>query len=324
MSLLNLTEKVREIPGKEHAGRAVRCGLCLEPREISRFKTGLCHFVFAVETAAGQKVVVRIATRATQRLLEGGVYWNDLLRPIGVPLPRILATGIEPSEVQFPFVILEWLPGSDLCEIYRTLSSQQKLEIVGEVARIQEKVSFLTEAGGFGSAYSYSQPPEYRSWTVALLAILERAHRRMSQSAHPGSLYVGRAREILGRYEAYFTAVRPVPFLEDTTTKNVLVDQGRLSGVVDVDQLCFGDPLLTIGLTQMALLADRLDVNYVEYWMDLLKLSSHQRRIVAAYTLLFCVDFMSEHGRRFNKEKPPEIDLDKFARLESVFATLAG
>jgi len=109
------------MPSNEDAGNAVRSRLGLEPREVWRFKTGLCHFVFAVETSAGQTVVVRIATPATQRLLEGGVYWNNLLRPIGVPLPRMLATGIEPSEIQFPFVLLEWLPGSDLCEVYRTL-----------------------------------------------------------------------------------------------------------------------------------------------------------------------------------------------------------
>ncbi|MBV8216098.1 MAG: hypothetical protein JOZ08_23010 [Verrucomicrobia bacterium] len=43
-----------------------------------------------------------------------------------------------------------------------------------------------------------------------------------------------------------------------------------------------------------------------------------------AYTLLFCVDFMSELGQRFNKNDQPEIDLEKFAQLESVFETLAG
>jgi aminoglycoside phosphotransferase (APT) family kinase protein len=232
--------------------------------------------------------------------------------------------GIERSEVQFPFVILEWLPGSDLGQIYKTLSSHEKLEIVGEVARIQEKVSVLPAARSFGSAYSYSEPPEYRTWGAAVLAILERAHQRMTQNSHPGTSYARRAREILGRHEAYFTAVRPVPFLDDMTTKNVLVDRGRLSGVVDVDQLCFGDPLLTIGLTQMALFSDGLDINYVEYWMNLLKLSRHQRRMVDAYALLFSVDFMSELGQRFNKDDQPEIDLAKFARLESVFETLAG
>ena len=36
------------------------------------------------------------------------------------------------------------------------------------------------------------------------------------------------------------------------------------------------------------------------------------------------VDFMSELRQRFNKEEQPKIDLEKFARLESVFETLAG
>ena len=47
------------------------------------------------------------------------------------------------------------------------------------------------------------------------------------------------------------------------------------------------------------------------------------RQVVDAYTLLFCVDFMSELGQRFNKEDRPEIDVQKFTRLESVFETLA-
>ena len=72
----------------------------------------------------------------------------------------------------------------------------------------------------------------------------------------------------------------------------------------------------------MALLADRRDVDYVEQWMNLLNLSKQQRRIVEVYTLLFCVDFMSELGQRFNKEEQPEIDLEKFDLLRSVFKML--
>lgn len=72
----------------------------------------------------------------------------------------------------------------------------------------------------------------------------------------------------------------------------------------------------------MALLADRRDVDYVEQWMNLLNLSKQQRRIVEVYTLLFCVDFMSELGQRFNKEEQPEIDLEKFDLLRSVFEML--
>jgi hypothetical protein len=37
-------------------------------------------------------------------------------------------------------------------------------------------------------------------------------------------------------------AIRATPFLHDTTTKNVIVTHdGVVSGIVDVDDLCFGD-----------------------------------------------------------------------------------
>jgi Na+-transporting methylmalonyl-CoA/oxaloacetate decarboxylase gamma subunit len=59
--------------------------------------------------------------------------------------------------------------------------------------------------------------------------------------------------------------------------------------------------------------------------MNLLRLNEQLRWVVDAYSLLFCVDFMSELGQRFNKEEnQPEIDVEKFVRLKSVFETLAN
>lgn len=310
-------------PSTDDAAIVVRSRLDQEPVEIRRFPTGLCHYVFSVMTSDQQKWVVRMATPQTKRLLAGGVYWNEFLRPRGVPLPRIVATSLEPPEIEFPFVVLEHIPGFDLSEIYPTLTSPEKLEIVSEVVRIREKVSVLPEAGGFGFAYSYEEPPAYHTWEGAVLAILERAQQRMSLG-HPGGSYVGRARQMLSQYGAYFASVRPVPFLDDTTTKNVLVEHGRITGIVDVDQLCFGDPLLTVGLTQTALLANGLDVDYVQHWMNLLGLNKELRQVVDVYSLLFCVDFMSELGQRFNKESQPEMDLEKFARIKSIFEKLTG
>jgi aminoglycoside phosphotransferase (APT) family kinase protein len=314
--------KATHSPGAEDAAVAVRSKLGLQPAEVRRILTGLCHHVFSVTVSDEQEFVVRIGTPATKRLLEGGVYWNQVLRPIGVPLPKMLAADWEPLEIRFPFVILERIPGTDLGLIYQTLSSSEKLGIVHELVRIQKVVSELPEASSFGYAYSYSEPPEHQSWAAAVLAILERARQRMSHSDHPGFSYVERATRILGHHESYFAAIRPAAFLDDTTTKNVLVDKGRVTGVVDVDQLCFGDRLLTVGLTQTALLGEAFGIDYVEHWMNLLELSTQQRKIVQVYTLLFCVDFMSGLGQRFNRDETPEFNAERFARLQSVFEDL--
>jgi hypothetical protein len=86
----------------------------------------------------------------------------------------------------------------------------------------------------------------------------------------------------------------------------------------------FRGSLLTVGLTQTALLANGLDIDYVQHWMNLLRLNKQLRQVVDAYSLLFCVVFMSELGQRFNKESQPEIDVEKFARIKSIFEKLTG
>jgi hypothetical protein len=105
----------------------------------------------------------------------------------------------------------------------------------------------------------------------------------------------------------YFTGIKPIPFLDDITTKNVLVNNGRLSGIVDVDEICYGDSLLVVGLTNMALLSMREDTKYVDYWLKEIDANDSQRKAVKFYTLFYCVDFMGEQGMRFGNDKnvPP-------------------
>jgi Ser/Thr protein kinase RdoA (MazF antagonist) len=69
---------------------------------------------------------------------------------------------------------------------------------------------------------------------------------------------------ILGRFrgrvrsglEPCFHVVRPRCSLDDLTLKNALVHDGALSGVIDVDFACYGDPLLAIGATLASIAAN--------------------------------------------------------------------
>ena len=63
---------------------------------------------------------------------------------------------------------------------------------------------------------------------------------------------------IMSKAQVELDALPPTPFLHDTTTKNVIVTPaGSFSGIVDVDDLCFGDPRYAVALTSAALLAHR-------------------------------------------------------------------
>ena len=93
-------------------------------------------------------------------------------------------------------------------------------------------------------------------------------------------------------------ALPATAFLHDTATRNVIVTPaGSLSGIVDVDDLCFGDPRYTPALTMAVLLAHNGLVAYVEHWMRVA--GQRDNGLFRLYVALFLVDLMSEQGQRF-------------------------
>jgi len=115
---------------------------------------------------------------------------------------------------------------------------------------------------------------------------------------------IERVSAAVGQLDDYFAGVRPIPFLDDTTTKNVLVHHGNFSGIVDVDWICFGDPLLAVALTRASLLNSERDLSYTDHWYELFGPSREREAALRFYTALFCLDFMSEFGHRFSRDTP--------------------
>ena len=280
---------------------AVASAFCGVPvRRLRRFKTGLMHFVYDVVMADDRQLVVRASTPAHKPLLEGAQYWSRQLRPRGVPLPRILACELDG---RFPYLLLERLPGRDLGHVYDALGGEQLRRLAEDVQAIQHNVAQLPAGPGFGFVIKPVAGAGLRSWRDVVAASLTRSERRIDRAGVFDGCFMAGVREHATRFDNYFAACRPTPFLDDVTLKNVLVHDGRLSGIVDVDQVCFGDPLFTVALTRMSVLSAGLDSRYIGYWLDACGATDQQRRVLDFYTLLFCVDFMSEVGQRFNRAK---------------------
>jgi aminoglycoside phosphotransferase (APT) family kinase protein len=83
-------------------------------------------------------------------------------------------------------------------------------------------------------------------------------------------------------------------FLDDLTVKNVLVENGALSGIIDVDFVCYGDPLLAVGAT-MASAADLPDAAAF-YAQELVRCSNpndEQRLAILFYAALWAIGSLS-------------------------------
>ena len=189
--------------------------------------------------------------------------------------------------------------------------------IANKVARAQRDTAKIASAGRYGYAVAPADAPR-ETWSQVLLDNLARSRKCILSAGLFDVSAVDAVETLVASARAELDAVPSIPFLHDTTTKNVIVTSGgAFSGIVDVDDLCFGDPRYVIALTLASLTAFGGPVGYADTWM---KLADHSDdRLFRLYVVLFIVDFMSEHGQAFNDNPLPSSTSDR-NRLLHVFA----
>jgi Ser/Thr protein kinase RdoA (MazF antagonist) len=96
---------------------------------LARFRTGNQHFVYDVKFEDGRQAVIRLSRPEEQEAMAGALRWNRVLRPLAVRLPEILFFDLE---AEFPFLILERLPGEDLGGVIDYLSEPELRKIATE------------------------------------------------------------------------------------------------------------------------------------------------------------------------------------------------
>lgn len=56
--------------------------------------------------------------------------------------------------------------------------------------------------------------------------------------------------------------------MDDISTKNLLIYEGKVSGIIDIDWMGLGDMLTFVALTKVALLNMDSDTKYIDYLLD--------------------------------------------------------
>lgn len=284
-----------------------------------RFSTGLAHYVYDIKTINGEEMVVRLTKPELVDFFKGAKFWYELLKPKGIPLPTLIYSSTDLTKHEFPVMVMERLPGKDLDAVYTVLSEDQKRNLARRIVSIQNKVHELPQAQGFGYAKSYdSDQTLFKTWADFLESQLDDSKKKITEAGIFDPQVVEKVQQTIREHSAYFSSIKPTAFLDDTTTKNVIMDKGELTGIVDVDFVCFGDPLRTPALTNMALLSRGWSTDYIDYWLHELNLSDDQRKAFKIYTAMYCVGFMSEKGQKYNKEIAEPVEEQTIQRFKSI------
>ena len=259
---------------------------------VRRFPTTNRHYVYDVKLTDGRSAVVRLGLPDQRDSLEASARWSDRLRPLGIPLPEVLARDLTS---EFPFIILERLRGTDLRTVIHKLSLPAQGHIAGTVAAVQALVGRVPGEGRFGFALEAGLAP-YIRWSDVLAQSLAQSRTAIRRA---GLMEENAADEVEKRFARLAKRLDDVPsiaFLPDTTVRNVVVSEaGLFAGIVDVDRLCWGDPRYAPARTSMQLLNMGLPTGYAEAWLALS--GGKADAGFWLYVAICCVAFMADYGR---------------------------
>ena len=159
------------------------------------------------------------------------------------------------------------------------------------------------------------------TWLDFVHEILDRAKVLIDENGFFETEKVIRVESQIPILQMYFEKVEPMPYLDDVTTKNLLVKNGHISGIIDVDWIGMGDVLTFAALTYVALLNMGYDTDYVSFILDEMDADNIQRKAFLFYSLMYCVDFMGERGTKY-KDKVVEVNSQIIDRLNDIYDRL--
>lgn len=206
-----------------------------------------------------------------------------ILAEIGVPVPEVV-------QCDDTRLVMTCIPGRDLHYELPSMSRAQLTELAARIMDIQQAVAALPRNTGCG--YVGIGELATRTWSD----VVRRPNGYLYADPLPADttrLYE-RLVTALDEAEPYLSGIRPVCFLDDLTTKNVMINEGKLSGVVDLDWVAYGDPLLHLGLTAAAVTVEAPPTgrHYGDELVRFAGVGSEQRRMIDLYEAVYLVNFL--------------------------------
>lgn len=302
------------LPNEQIATSVVAAMTGEQVLSASRMPTGDQNYVFAVKTS-NSEYVIRMTDDKHKHKFIAAIYWQKLLLPLGVPLAEFIVTDLDGSYSPFPALLMKRLLGDDLVNVYPTLTDADKRNLAQEIIKIQALTNTLPDGPGYGITDSYEHAHEFKTWYDFLMQRLRFYKDVIAENKSFDPEKISKVISIAVNMEDELRSVRATPFLWDASERNVLIHHGKITGIVDVDELCFGDPLFVIALTSASLELEGLDTVYTDYWAEFLHLDQKAQQRLAFYRLFYAVAFMRKHSIQTANSKKVVFDVDRLNHM---------
>ncbi len=294
------------------------------PTSVARMENGICNEVYSV-AIDDREYIFRLNTEP--RFMLGSRNHIPLFRSKGILVPEILAEDYSKSWLPVAFQIQNKLPGRDIDEVIETLSDDELRTIAGEVANVFRQLSSVPNNGKFGVLWG-DDKDLVDSWSAEVARVTNVVKGWGKQTGVLNEKLERVLSYINSEYKNYFDRIRPYTYFGDIAGKNVMVHEGKFSGLVDLDSLAQGDPLEAIGRIKANWYGTHHGTVYSNAVMDALGLPEPQRKIVTMYALLNRTFWTLENGVQFNANTRRTVDREREAHdkqaVDGLLAELKG
>lgn len=275
-----------------------------KPSSVERLTTGICNEVYNTKFS-GKEIIARLSP--VDHFLKGSHYHIPILKKLGISVPDILAEDYSKKDIPYAYQFLSKLDGVDIGVVIEELPDEQLKAIAKEISNIIDKVRTIPSNGKFGDIYGdYSELTD--SWVEKIRNTVRVAAQRNEKSNVLDEKLLQFLNELIENNSIYLNQVESVSYLDDICSKNVMVDRGKFSGLVDLDCLAQGDPLEAIGRMKASWAGTHYGEVYTNAIMDNQNLDVQQRKVVLFYAILNRIAWACENGVQFNQNTSSVID----------------
>lgn len=291
-----------------------------KPKSITRMTSGIRNEVYLV-SLRNNEVIIRLNQSDTS--LKGSSKYIPLFRSKGIKVPEIIAEDFSKTLMPYCYQILGKIEGQDLGFVIQDLSEQDLKNLAQEISSIIKVLRTIPTDGKFGPVETEVGAP-FSSWEDVLEKMLNTIKERNLKTQAVGDDLIQLFSQLLEKYKDYFSKVASEFYFDDMNSKNVMINAGKFSGLVDLDSVIYGDPLDLVGTIKTSWFGTSYGKFYTDSIEKYLELGDKEKEMVTVYAILNKIYWTSEIGIQFNENTKPVVDWEKVkANKEQISLLLA-
>lgn len=289
------------------------------PKFIKRMTIGICNEVYAVGLS-DKEVIVRLSEH--DKFLMGSHDHIPQFKALGIKVPDILAEDYSKVLIPLAYQIQSKIEGCDLGEVITMLTDHQLKVLAQEIAKVFDKVKTIPTNGKFGVIWGGGDHELSDTWTERMRIWIDESTEHGKKTGVMDGHLAAVAERLYSTYKSYFDSIKAVTYYGDICSKNVMINNGVLSGLVDLDGLTQGDPLEAVGRIRLSWYGTHYGEVYSQALMDEMALTGEQRKIVTMYALLNQISWTCNNGIQFNQNTQAVVDAELEKKDKAIIKAL--